>query len=192
MGYNSSHHTLTYTLVAVGYAKSHFHVSVRSWECVHMDCYHWQPEEHIYWSCAAWEPKFSKGTGHRKNVWWYKSNFPVLITTLFLFLWYYTGLQQLPNFKHWLYPHLQKKTHKPSEFFWPGTANWNSSMISVYFVRIYNLQSKAQSEFAMQCKYTKNQVETGIFPQPRILLDWICWCASSCRGWQARGLQKSM
>lgn len=111
-GYNSSYHKLTYTSVAVGYAKSHFHVSVRNWECVHMDCYHWQPEEHNYWSCTAWEPKFWIGTDHRKGVWWYKSNFPVLITTLFLFQWYYTGLQQLPNIEHWLYPHLQKKKKK--------------------------------------------------------------------------------
>lgn len=83
----------------------------------------------------------------------------------------------------------RKKTPK---FFWPGTANWNSSMISVYFVRIYNPQSKTQSAFAMQCKYTKKQVEIGIFPQLRILPGWICWCAGSCRGLQARGLQKSM
>lgn len=65
-------------------------------------------------------------------------------------------------------------------------------MISVYFVRIYNLQGKTQSAFAMQCKYKKKQVEIGIFPQPRILVDWICWCAGGCRGLQARGLQKSM
>lgn len=169
---------------------SHISMYLSGTGSAHMDRYLWQPEEHNYWSCTTWETKLSIGTAHGRGAWWYKSNFPVLTITLFLFQWYYTGLQQLPNFKRWLKPHLQKK--KTPKFFWPGTANWNSSMISEYFVRIYNPQGKTQSALAMQCKYTKKQVEIGVFPKPRILPGWICWCAGSCRGLQARGLQKSM